>query len=92
MNQENVIGSVNKLHTETNKILENPSLIVEQLLKGWEVRENIHLLNLLYMVVEQFTLSTLKEEIIITKIRGKNIKIFVKFTNVRKEVKHRGDH
>lgn len=41
------------------------------------------------MVVEQFTLTTLKEEIIITKTRGKDIKIFMKFTNARKEVKHK---
>ena len=35
------------------------------------------------------SLTTLKEEIIINKTRGKDIKVFVKLPNTRKEVKHK---
>lgn len=64
-------------------------LLVRQLLKGQEARQNIHCLKPVYVLEEQFTPTTLKGEIICSQTQCKDPnKNCMKSINPIKTVKH----
>lgn len=89
MKKETVRANVNKLYRTKIIFLKIHILLVGQLLKGQEARQNIHCLKAAYVIGEQFIPTILKEEIIFTQTRCKDsIKNCMKSINPIKAVKH----